>query len=341
MPADLTPAEKLRILVEMYRIRHFEDECSLRYCRMDMGGWLILSSGQEGTPVAVRALMGPEDHTISGARGMAPAIASGMPLTSIMAEFFGRATGCSAGKGGQFSLYSPEHRHWGSYATAAAQTPVAAGLAFALKSRGQRGAVFCYLGEGAVNQGVFHETLNLAGLFHLPVVFLIENNGFALGTHTRRGSAFRGHLARRAEGYDIDWARAEGWDIPGVLAAVREARTRAVEDSRPTVLEVQCYRFRGFTISDANTYRYRKREEVEWQKEHRDPIQCWATALRADGLLDETQEAEIIAAAKAEARAASQFAQASPWPQCGDICRHVYWETDHGTPAGRHFFGQH
>ena len=118
------------------------------------------------------------------------------------------------------------------------------------------------------------------------------------------------------------------------------ARTRAVEDSRPTVLEVECYRFRGFTVADAMTCRYRTQEEVEWQREHRDPIQCWGAALRAEGLLDDAQEAEIIAAAKAEARAASDFALASPWPERGDICRHVYWEVDHGTPAGRHFFGQ-
>ncbi len=195
----MTPAQKIHLYREMVRIRRFEQTCLKNYTIGYMGGFLILSAGQEAAPVAVRSIAGKHDHTITGPRGMGAAIASGMPMKGIMAELFGKETGCNAGKGGMFSLFSPAHNHWGCFAGAAAQTPIALGLSFTLKYRRQDGVVFCFLGDGSVNQGVFHETLNLAGLFDIPTVFIIENNQYAMGTSVRRGSAFKEYLAQRAE----------------------------------------------------------------------------------------------------------------------------------------------
>ncbi|MFC5456377.1 thiamine pyrophosphate-dependent enzyme [Prosthecobacter fluviatilis] len=195
--AELTPADKIQLLRQMHRIRAFEITALQHYQAGRMGGFLILQIGQEAIPVAVRSMMGPQDHSICSLRGMGTAIVSGMSMREGMAELFGKATGCARGRGGLFGFYAPEHRHWGGHGYAATQTALAAGLAFGLKHQEKRGAVFCFLGDGAVNQGTFHESLNLASLFSLPVIYLIENNGYAMGTSVKRSSAFEGSLAPR------------------------------------------------------------------------------------------------------------------------------------------------
>lgn len=342
MVPALLPAQKLHLLREMIRIRRIEQCCLQEYSKDgSMGGWLVLTIGQEAAPVAVRAIMGPNDHTITGVRGIGAAIASGMSAASIIAELMGRTGGCCQGKGGNFSLFSPAHRHWGCFPIAAAQTPIALGLSFALKYQKTEGVVFCFLGDGSVNQGVFHETLNLAGLFDIPTVFVLENNQFALGTSLRRSSAFKDHLARRAEGYDIDWDLAKGWEMDSLLTKLTEARNRALRKSRPTVLEIDTYRHYGFSVADANHKRYRTPEEIEFHKKHRDPIRHWANQLTAEKILTSEIEEEMHETAQAETRAATAFARTSPPPTAADLLNHVYWETDQNSLAskqGRHFF---
>lgn len=208
-----SPEEKIDLLRRMIRIRRFEQSALKYYNAGRIGGWMILSIGQESVAAGVRSLMGPHDHSISGPRGIGHALAAGMPMGPCMAEFFGKTGGCSKGKGGMFSFYDPSRNHWGCHALAAAQTPLAAGLAFALKQRDLPGAAVCFLGDGAVNQGVYHESLNLAGLFGLPVVYVIENNGYAMGMSVARSSSFKECLAKRAEGYDIDWDRCGDGDL--------------------------------------------------------------------------------------------------------------------------------
>ena len=262
-------------------------------------------------------------------------------MDSMMAELCGKAGGCNKGKGGVFSMMSPKHHHWGSYPIAAAQTPIALGFGFAMKYRGGDGVAFCLMGDGAMNQGVFHESLNLAGLFDIPVVYVVENNNFAMGTSVERSSAFKDHLAKRAEGYDIDWDVVEGWDLLAVREKLTEARERAQRLSRPTVLEVQTYRFYGFTVADANHKVYRSPEEIEFHKEHRDPIKLWAEVLKSEGLLDDRLETQIHKEAKQEAMAAVSFAAMSREPRKEEIIEGVYWECDHESEAseqGRHFF---
>ncbi|MEK7951227.1 thiamine pyrophosphate-dependent dehydrogenase E1 component subunit alpha [Luteolibacter soli] len=259
-----------------------------------------------------------------------------------MAELFGKTNGCSKGKGGMFSFYHPLGNHWGCHATAAGQTPLAAGLAFALKQREIAGAVVCFLGDGAVNQGVYHESLNLAGLFGLPVVYLIENNGYAMGMSVSRSSRFKECLARRAEGYDIDWDRCGDGDIYQLRAKVWTALERARRERRPTVLEVETYRYYGFTVADANAKKYRTVDEIEERKK-RDPLRLWRQHLLAEGILSEAAAEEIDLRAKDEASEAAKFAEAGEAPTVAEIVRDVYWESDHDTEAsriGRHFFGE-
>jgi pyruvate dehydrogenase E1 component alpha subunit len=338
---DWSAEGKIDLLRQMLRIRRFEQMALRHYNAGKMGGFLVLDIGQESVATGVRSLMGPRDHSISGPRGLGHALAAGMEMGPCMAELCGNANGCSKGKGGMFSYYAPNRNHWGCHGLAAAQTPLAAGLAFALKQREIPGAVVCFLGDGAVNQGVYHESLNLAGLFGLPVVYLIENNGYAMGTSVARSSSFKECLARRTEGYDIDWDRCGDGDLYELRVKVWAALERARHEKRPTVLEVETYRYYGFTVADANAKRYRSPEEIEERKK-RDPLDGWRRHLQDEGILDDAAAEEMDLAAKAEAMAAVKFAEAGRSLGVEDIVADVYWETDHDTPAsriGRHFFG--
>ena len=339
---DWSAEGKIDLLRQMMRIRRFEQRALHFYNAGKIGGWLILSIGQESIAAGVRSLMGPHDHSISGPRGIGHAVAAGMQMGPCMAELFGKTNGCSKGKGGMFSFYDLPKNHWGCHALAAAQTPLAAGLAFALKQRDIPGAVVCFLGDGAVNQGMYHESLNLAGLFGLPVVYLIENNGYAMFMSESRSSRFKECLARRAEGYDIDWDKCGDGDIYQLRAKVWAALERARHEKRPTVLEVDTYRYYGFSVSDANTKKYRTPEEIEERKK-RDPLRLWKEHLLEEAVLEEAAAEEIDLAAKAEADVTATFAKSGAAPSLADIVQDVYWESDHDTEAskiGQHFFGE-
>jgi pyruvate dehydrogenase E1 component alpha subunit len=339
---DWSSVGKIDLLRQMVRIRRFEQAALMYYNAGKMGGFLILGIGQESVSTGVRSLMGPLDHSISGPRGLGHALAAGMAMGPLMAEHYGKANGCSKGKGGMFSYYDPGRNHWGCHGLAAAQAPLAAGLAFALKQREEAGAVVCFLGDGAVNQGVYHESLNLAGLFGLPVVYLIENNGYSMGTSVARSSRFKECLARRAETYDIDWDRCGDGDIYELRARVWTALERARHEQRPTVLEIETYRYYGFTVADSNAKKYRTPEEIEERKK-RDPLAGWRRHLQEEGILDQAAAEEMDLAAKAEAKEAVKFAEEGLPPGIEDIVTDVYWESDHDTPTsriGQHFFGE-
>lgn len=337
---DWSAAGKIDLYRQMVRIRRFEQTALKNYQCGKMGGWLILSIGQESVAVTARSLMGPHDHGISGPRGIGHALAAGIGMGPCMAEFFGKTNGCSKGKAGAFSLFAPLHNHWGCHGIAAAHTPLAAGLAFALKQRDIKAAVFCFLGDGSINQGVYHESLNLAGLFGLPVIYLIENNGYAMGTSVSRSSAFKDCLARRAETYGIDWDLFADADPYEMRARIQCAIERARERQRPTVLEISTYRYYGFTVADAMHMKYRAPEEIEARKA-RDPMVIWGRRLVEEGILDQAGLDQISHDAKAEAAAAVEFAESGLAPTLSEISQDVYWETDHDTESakrGRHFF---
>lgn len=337
---DWSDAGKIDLLRQMSRIRYFEQRALNSYSFGKMGGWLNLSIGQESIAAVVRSLFGSDDHTISGSRGIGHAIAAGLPMGPCLAEFYGRTNGCSKGKAGMFSHYHPPKNHWGCHGLAAAQTPLAAGLAFALKQREIVGAVVCFLGDGAVNQGVYHESLNLAGLFGLPVVYVIENNGYALGTSVERSSRFTGSLAQRAETYGIAWDKFADADMYEMRMRVWMALERARREVRPTVLEIDTYRYYGASVADANHKRYRTPEEIE-ERRARDPLMLWRGHLLELGLISESEVEVLRAELGREIAEALDFAESGPLPVVADLTRDVYWESDHATPAsriGRHFF---
>src|SRR6516162_8797335 len=210
---QLTNDDKLRLLRDMYRIRRFE-QTSLKYYNLGrMGGFLHLYSGQEAVAVGTISLLGENDHVITAYRDHGHALAMGMSMTECMAELFGKATGCSKGKGGSMHFFAPDRRYWGGHGIVGGQTPLGVGIAYALKYKGLRGCCLCYLGDGAINQGTFHESLNLAALFKLPVIYIIENNGYSMGTSQKRSSSYKGSLAERAEAYNMAWDVFTGEDI--------------------------------------------------------------------------------------------------------------------------------
>jgi len=337
----MTDLEQINLFREMIRIRRFELRALNRFQRGEMGGWLQLTVGQESIPVAIRSVMGANDHTLCGFRGLGYALASGVSMKALMAELYGKATGVSKGKGGATTVYSPETRFWGSYPIAAAQTPLGAGLAFALKHRDEKGAVFCSLGEGSVNQGVFHEALNLAGLFDLPVVYVVENNHHGFWRTERESSAFKDHLARRSEAYDIEWSLADAGDVWSLRDELMNAQERARQQSRPTVIEVATYRFYGASVADASHKIYRTPQEIDFHKEFYDPIKQWRRHLIESGIAPAAELDLIVWEAKIEAHEASEFAESSRPPRVNELTEDVYWEVDHETEAsrqGRHFF---
>ena len=337
----LSKEDKIRFLRDMCRIRRFE-QTSLKYYNLGkMGGFLHLYSGQEAVAVGTISVLGGNDHVITAYRDHGHALAVGMTMAECMAELFGKATGCSKGKGGSMHYFAPDKRFWGGHGIVGGQTPLGLGIAYALKYKEIKGCCLCYLGDGAVNQGPFHEALNLAGLFKLPVIYIIENNGYSMGTSLKRSSVFRGSLAQRAEAYDIAWDVFHGEDIYEVRAKAWPAIERAHERSEPSVLEIRTYRYYGHSVADANAKKYRTPEEIERYKSQHDPIQIWRRRLEEEGILSEADYEEIDQQSKVEVNQAVEFAEQSPFPAVEAITQDVYYELDHQTEAakhGTHFF---
>lgn len=339
---SLTPERKIELYTQMVRIRRFEQVSLANYQKPGrMGGFLHLYIGQESVAVGTLSLCGENDHNITAYRCHAHALASGMSMNECMAEMFGKQTGCSKGKGGSMHFFAPDKNFWGGHGIVAGQTPLGLGLAYGLKYLGREGCCLCYLGDGAVNQGSFHESLNLAALFEIPVVYVIENNGYSMGTSQKRSSAYTGCLAQRAEAYAIEWDVINGSDIYEVRAKTHIAMERARLEHKPTVLEIDTYRYYGHSVADANFKKYRTPEEIENYKKNHDPIHVFRNKLVAEGLLNDEMIENINKLAKAEADASVVFAEESPAPTIADISTDVYWETDNQTEAskiGHHFF---
>ena len=337
---SLTTDQKIGYYRQMERIRRFEQASLQQYTKGGkMGGFLHLYIGQESIAVGAASLMGDHDHMITAYRCHAHALAVGMTMNECMAELFGKATGCSKGKGGSMHFFAPDKNFWGGHGIVAGQTPL--GLGYGVKYKGLEGSALCFLGDGAVNQGAFHESLNIAALFGIPVVYVIENNGYSMGTSQKRSSAYKDCLAQRADAYDMDWDVVNGEDFYEIRAKVNIAMERARKESKPTVLEINTYRYYGHSVADANHKKYRSPEEIEDYKKNHDPINLWRQRLIDEGILTEDSAKQISKEAKQEAAAAVKFAEESPSPTIEDITDDVYWETDNNTEAsqiGRHFF---
>lgn len=338
---SLTKEDKIDLLRTMMRVRRFEQASQKAYAQGKIGGFLHLYIGQESVAAGTISICGKHDHIITAYRCHAHALTVGMSMDECMAELFGKATGCSKGKGGSMHFFDPTKNFWGGHGIVAGQTPLGLGLAFGEKYKGNTGSCLCYMGEGAVNQGAFHESLNLASLLKIPVVYIIENNGYSMGTSQERSSAYQDTLAKRAEAYNIEWDTVNGEDIYEVRAKTQEALKRAHETGEPTVLEIFTYRYFGHSVADANHKKYRTAEEIQEYKENHDPIILWKRQLLQEKVITDEVANEIDKAAKLEAAAAAKFAEESPFPTEEDIFDDVYWEVDNQTKSGktgRHFF---
>lgn len=339
---SLSSKDKIGLLREMLRIRRFEQVSLKFYNQGVMGGFLHLYIGQEAVAVGTISLMGDNDHIITAYRDHGHALAVGMSMNECMAELLGKATGCSRGKGGSMHYFAPDKNYWGGHGIVGGQTPLGLGLAYALKYKGLKGCCFCYMGDGAVNQGAYHESLNLAALWKLPVVYVIENNKYSMGTTIDRSSAMRNCLAERADGYGIVWDIANGEDLYEVRAKAHNALERAHKHSLPTVLEIDTYRYYGHSVADANAKKYRSAEEIERYKAHHDPLRLWQKRLVDEGVMTVEEIEKLDESIKDEANAAAQFALDSEFPAPETIFEDVYWEVDNNTESGstgRHFFG--
>jgi pyruvate dehydrogenase E1 component alpha subunit len=323
----------------MVRIRRFEERSLRAYQQGKIGGFLHLYIGQEAVAVGCCSVMEKTDHVITAYRDHGHAIAVGMSPNELMAEMYGKASGCSKGKGGSMHFFDPSRNFWGGHGIVGGQVPLGAGIAFALKYRGIAGACLTFMGDGAVNQGAVHETFNLAALWDLPVVFIIENNGYSMGTSQRRSSAGPG-LAQRAEAYGMEWDLCNGHELYEVREKTDRMLQLARQKSRPTVLEIITYRYRGHSVADPDST-YRTKDEIENYRRTKDPLTLIHDTLVAEGVLTAELAKEIDTAARAEADRAAEFAEASPFPAVEDILKDIYWEEDnpaHKKSRGRIVF---
>ncbi|HJW34851.1 MAG TPA: pyruvate dehydrogenase (acetyl-transferring) E1 component subunit alpha [Holophagaceae bacterium] len=306
------------LLQEMLRIRRFEERCAEAYSAGFIRGFLHLYIGEEAVAVGAMHALRPEDAVVSTYREHGHALARGMDMGAIMAEMYGKATGCSHGRGGSMHLFDASRRFYGGYAIVAGGIPIAVGLALADKLMGRPHVTACFFGDGAVAEGEFHEALNLAALWKLPVLFLCENNLYAMGTGLERHQA-QTDLHHKTRGYGVASEVVDGMNVEAVLAATRRALD-VVRLGEPFFLEARTYRFRAHSTADPELYR--TKEEVEGWKA-KDPIRTLAAWLKLeDGLTDEDlrrMEAEV----QAEVAQAVAFAEASPLEPISDLLRHV------------------
>jgi len=329
--AALSKKEKVALYTKMARIRHFEQRCIRVYQQGKIGGFLHLYVGQEAVAAGTISLLGKHDHLITGYRDHGHGLMVGMGMNECMAELTGKVTGCSQGKGGSMHYFAPDKNYWGGHGIVGGQAPLGTGLAYAVKYMGLKGSCLAYMGDGAVNQGAVHEAYNLAALWDLPVIFVVENNGYSMGTSQERSTAHPGCLAKRAEGYGMDWDVINGHDVYEVRAKTSEALKRAHEESRPTVLEIFTYRYYGHSMADPDKT-YRDKEEIKEYREKKDPVLAFEQELLREKVLTPELSQKINDAAMAEADKAAVFADESPDPTVADITKHIYWEEDNRGP---------
>lgn len=339
---DLSKEELVGFFRSMIRIRRFEERSLRVYQQGKIGGFLHLYIGQESIAVACASLMGAHDHMITAYRNHGHGLAVGMNMNECMAELQGKATGCSKGKGGSMHFFAPDKNYWGGHGIVGGQIPLGVGLAYGVKYKGQKGSAMAFMGDGAINQGAVHESYNIAALWDLPAIFIIENNGYSMGTSQERSSSHpAAGLAARAEGYNMAWENINGESLFAIREGVGRAIKRAHEESKPTILEIHTYRYRGHSVADANDKKYRTKEEIEDYRKNHDPINVYRDYLIDANIATEEELKDIDKAARDEADAAAQFADDSPFPDAEDITKDVYWSVDNKESEinqGRIFF---
>lgn len=300
---------------DMLMIRRFEERAGQMYGMGLIGGFCHLYIGQEAVVVGMQAAAKEGDSIITGYRDHGHMLACGMDPKGVMAELTGREGGYSRGKGGSMHMFSKEKGFYGGHGIVGAQVSLGVGLAFAHKYREDGGASFAYFGDGASNQGQVYESYNLAKIWNLPVVFLIENNKYGMGTAITRSAAGDG-LYKRGEGFGIPAKRVDGMDVATVMREGKEAADYARENG-PVILEMETYRYRGHSMSDPA--KYRSRDEVSKMREERDPIESLRARALAAGLMSEAEMKAVDQEVRAIVVEAAEFAQQSPEPDVKEL----------------------
>jgi len=320
-----TVEERQTLLRSMLLQRRFEERCAEAYALGRIGGFCHLYIGQEAVGTGAITALRDDDYVITTYRDHAQALARGLSPRAVMSELFGRADGCARGKGGSMHLFDRNLNFLGGHGIVGGHVPLAAGVGFAIKYRGGDQACLCFMGESVVNTGAFHEALNMAALWKLPVVFLIENNRYGMGTALERASSIH-DIYMRAASYDMPRAFVDGQDVLAVREAALEAIGRARTESLPTLLEVRTYRFMGHSMSDAVSGTYRSRAELE-EYMKRDPIMVLRMRMQETGEIDDAGMARLDEEVKAEVQDAWDFAEASPEPPLESLFEDVLVET--------------
>ena len=304
----------------MLLIRRFEERASQQYQAQKIGGFCHLYIGQEAVVTGALASIRFDDYIITAYRDHAHALARGTSANACMAELFGKDTGCSRGLGGSMHFFDKEHHMYGGHAIVGAHVPLACGLAFACKYRNEDRVTLCFFGDGAINQGAFHEALNLAALFKLPVIFICENNLFAMGTSVERSTSLK-QIVDRAEGYDIPGCVVDGMNFRHVRDTLSEVVTSIRKDPHPAFVEVRTYRYRGHSMSDPASYR--TKEQLEKYRLD-DPITRLRAQLTREGKLTNEKFDELDKKAKDTALAAVKFAEQSSEPPLEKLYDYTY-----------------
>jgi pyruvate dehydrogenase E1 component alpha subunit len=325
-PADtklhLSRDHALHLLREMLRIRRFEERCAELYTEEKIRGFLHLYIGEEAIAVGVMQCLTPEDAVIATYREHGHALARGMPMTAMMAEMYGKREGCSRGRGGSMHLFDASTRFYGGNAIVGGLLPLAIGLALADRLQGRPRVTACFFGEGAAAEGEFHESLNLAALWQLPVLFICENNLYAMGTALERSES-ETDIVRKAQGYRIEAESVDGMDVIAIEVAARRAAAAIRAGEGPRFLECLTYRFRAHSMFDAQLYRD-KAEVDAWKQ--KGPVLRFGHWLEETGMLDTAGRARIEAEVADELAAAIAFAEAGTWEPVEDLMRDVYTE---------------
>jgi len=306
---------------QMFLIRLFEERSAEQYMLGNIRGFLHLYIGEEAIAVGAISSLMPQDYIVTHYRDHGHALARGMDPDAVMAELFGKATGSSKGKGGSMHLFDVDRRFMGGYAIVGGQLPLAVGLALASKYKGEDSLVLCFLGDGAINEGEFHESMNLASLWKLPVIFFVENNLYGMGAPIDQTLVFHDEIYKFANSYKMPSERVDGMDVMKVLEATRVAVERVRGGEGPYLIEAMAYRFRGHSMADPSEYRA-KAEELLWKK--KDPIVTFSKRLTDEKVASQEELGELEKEVEEIVNKAVRFADESPFPEPDALYEDVY-----------------
>ncbi|HXQ46183.1 MAG TPA: pyruvate dehydrogenase (acetyl-transferring) E1 component subunit alpha [Caulobacteraceae bacterium] len=313
----------LALYRSMLLIRRFEERAGQLYGMGLIGGFCHLYIGEEAVAVGVQSIKQPHDQIITGYRDHGHMLAAGMDPKAVMAELTGRFAGASKGKGGSMHMFSAEKQFFGGHGIVGAPASIGTGLALANRYRDNKAVAFVYFGDGAANQGQVNESFNMAEVWSLPVVYIIENNQYAMGTAIERSSS-ETHLYRRGASFNIPGKEVDGMDVLAVQSAAAAAAEHARAGKGPFILEMKTYRYRGHSMSDPG--KYRTREEIDEVRKHRDPIDHVEELLRSNGMADDASMKALDAEVRRIVADAAEFARTAPEPDPGELYTDVYLE---------------